>query len=407
MLIALSGNSPGELWGWIRPLVFKLQKRLPNVPVNLYLFPCPYASGRETEVARMNFGIQRVFSPNDSIKVLAFGNGKHDARDGKRILIYLGGDLMYAALLGRRLRARTYAYQWGNRFWDRLFSGYFVSHERQRALLAKRGIPPQKIKVVGDLVVDAIHLESSQSTVLPGTLNGELLVTFFPGSRPVEITHMLPHFLRVAEIAKERMPKVQFAVALSPFATSEQISIALREKNLILESSFGTLEEERDQKTIRTFAGLRVPIEQGNQYSLMQQSDCIVTIPGTKSGEAGLLGRPMLVVLPTNSLDVIPYPGLLDFIGKIPLAGSALKRALGKKVLSTYKYLAQPNILSGESIVPELVENLTAARVAEAILDLLRNKERRDNMTARLRNLYRDCLPGADSLIDQILEESA
>lgn len=401
--IVLSGNSPGELWGWIRPLIFKFREKKPDISISLFLFPCPYATGKEVEVAQSRLGVDTVFSSRESIRTILFGQKSRFGSSERPVLIHLGGDLMYAALLGKRLKAKTYSYQWGTRMWDRWFAGYFVAHAQQRDLLISRGIPAGKIEVVGDLVADAIELDHSQLPSHPLSEKGEYLVTFFPGSRKVEITHMLPHFLKVAEKVKRALPVVKFALALSPFVDDADISEAISPKSHVLESSHGVLVSRDREKFIQTEQGALVRVSRGNQIALMQQSDCIVTIPGTKSGEAGMLGTPMLVVFPTNKLELIPYPGLLDFIGKIPVAGNRLKRFFAKKVLARYKFLAQPNILSGEKIVPEIVGELTAARVADALIQLLLDKPEREKISGKLRRLYEGCMPGAEKLVTAVL----
>lgn len=314
---------------------------------------------------------------------------------------------MYASLLARRLKARAYAYQWGQKLWDGPLAGYFVSDVKQKEILIRRGIAPGKIKVVGDLVLDGIQLDALEPQRVKSPSRTEFLVTFFPGSRKVEMTHMLPFYLRVAELTQERIPNARFALALSPFVSLKELAWVLEPKKLVLESSFGHLLQTQDEATIQTNRGALLSVKQGSQYQLMKQSDCIVTIPGTKSGEAGILEKPMIVVLPTNKLDVIPYPGIFDLFGKIPVAGPALKRALGKRILSRLGFLAQPNILAGEEIVPEVVARLTPEGIRDSLVDLLLDEPRRAAISRKLRELYRGREPGAENIIHALLEEAA
>lgn len=406
MDIVLSGNSPGELWGWIRPLTAMIRERIPDASISLFLFPCQYATGKEAEVARERLGISTVVSPKESMRYLFLGESRERFSFHDPVLIHLGGDLMFASLLGKKLKARTYAYQWGERRWDRGIRGYFVSHERQKETLIKRKIPESKIRVTGDLVMDGINLELDAPG--NGAAKGRgLSVGLLPGSRAVELLHMLPHYLRIAEVVKEKLPEAEFHLVLSPFVEDAEVADVIDSgRPRELESSSGVLVENGSEKFIETERGLRVAVSAGDQYRVMKESDCILTIPGTKCGEAGLLGTPMIVTLPTNRLEVIPYPGVPNILEKIPLAGRYLKRWLLAALLPRFGFVSQPNILAKEEIVPEIVANLTAELVADQLVALLRDDARRERMSAALTSLYRSLQPGAGRMISAILEET-
>ncbi len=52
MEIFIPADSPGELAGWVRPLVDKLKEKAPQIKINLMITPYQYASGMEIEVTR-------------------------------------------------------------------------------------------------------------------------------------------------------------------------------------------------------------------------------------------------------------------------------------------------------------------------------------------------------------------
>lgn len=402
MQIVLSANSPGEIWGWVRPLVFAVRKRLPHCPLTLFLFPCAYATGKEVQVAKTLLGFSRVYSPSESLRYIVFGKNPPFTDRERPVLVHCGGDLMYASFLARRLRARAFAYQWGEKLWDRPISAYLVSHEMQKEILARRGISEDKIRVVGDLVVDAVRLETGNGVVEAGAR--KLQVAILPGSRPVEIFHMLPFFLRVAERVAEQLPEVRFVLPLSPFVEESEVAEAIDSRHpRVLESSPGLLVENERGKFIRTSRGLDIAISHGNQVAWMRESDCVLTIPGTKSGEAGLLGVPMIVVLPTNRLEVIPYPGIPYLLERIPLVGRRLKRMALSFGLKRLRHVAQPNLLAGRTVVPEIVGNLTPSRVAGELVSLLSDAGRREAIRLELQEIYRGKQGGAHAIVD-ILE---
>lgn len=405
MEIVLTGNSPGELWGWISPLVQTIRKQKPETIFSLFLLPCAYATGKEEKIAREQIGIQFVYSPKTSLQYLFLGRKPENFSPKKPIVIHLGGDLFYAFLLAKRLKTKNYAYQWGEKRWDSAFQEYFVPHEKQKQLLISRKIPEKKIHITGDLVLDAVQLELSGTENLSLEKKG-YLVSLFPGSRMAELKHILPFYLKVAEITKQNLPDTTFYLSLSPFIEDEEICFVIdKDRKHILESSSGILVENGKQKFILTARGAEILIEQGHSYSLMKQSDCILTIPGTKCAEAGFLGTPMLVTLPTNRLEEIPYPGIPYLIEKIPLVGKMLKRFILLSYLPELKFTAQPNLWAKEQIVPELVERLTPEKTAAALIDLLQNQKKREWIREKLKVLYQDFKPGAAEILARIQHE--
>jgi lipid A disaccharide synthetase len=411
MKIAISANSPGELWGWVRPFVFALRKKSPQIDLSLFLFPCQYATGNEAKIAREMLDISNVFSPAQSLRFLFAQRLPFSFSKGETILVHLGGDLFLAYLLGKRLNAKTYAYQWGERWWDKGIEGYFVSSEKQKELLVKRKIPAQKIFVCGDLVVDAIEMSLKNEDFAFDAFSRQnshaYRVGLFPGSRIPELKHLLPFYLRIAELAQEACSKkIEFHLAISPFVEDSLLEALIRPHlKHVLESSSGEIFENDGKKWIRTENGLEIGLSRGNQYGLMKTSDCLLTIPGTKCAEAGYLGVPMLVVLPTNRMEEIPYPGIPYLLEKVPLAGKYLKRWLMQLLFLRFGFLAHPNVLAEEEVVPELAQKLTAKLVADALLSFLQDEKRREKIRLKLKEIYKVQKPGAEKMIAKIFQE--
>jgi hypothetical protein len=61
MRLLLTANSPGEMAGWVRPLVKAWRAREVG-PADLLLLPCTFATGQEERVARELEGIDRVYA---------------------------------------------------------------------------------------------------------------------------------------------------------------------------------------------------------------------------------------------------------------------------------------------------------------------------------------------------------
>lgn len=401
MDLVLTANSPGELLGWVAPIVNAFRKQETQSRIFLFLLPCAYATGKEFEVASHIKGIDCIFSPFDYIIYMVFGylpGGIKFSSYGA--VFHLGGDVFHSAILSKRLSFPAFAYLWGNKRWDKYFKKYFVPDNRQSKLLQNRGIDGQKINIVGNLLADTIDLseleeetgQQSSAKVLQPLLRRDLRrICFLPGSRQHEVRFIVPFFLAVAELLKEKMENVEFVMPLSPFVEINQLVKLLRKKPWHnFDGSTGVIRENKDGWVIDTQNGAQIQVRKGQQYKAMKQSDLVVSIPGTKCGEAGYLGRPMLVILPTNKPEELPSVGLIGWLRWLPLIGPLLKRTIILWRLRNWNaYVAQPNILAGEEIVPEIKGIITASAVAEAILNLLRNPNQLMEMSKKLSIVYK------------------
>ena len=65
--LTLLTNGPGELWGWVRPLLRELGKR--GISATIALLPCQFACGEEERIAEA-LGARRVLPPPSSLRDL-------------------------------------------------------------------------------------------------------------------------------------------------------------------------------------------------------------------------------------------------------------------------------------------------------------------------------------------------
>jgi len=66
-------NSPGELVGWVRPVVRSLKKKASRIKIVVVIIPCQYASGMEKEIAESFPEVDYVMSKGEYFKYLFFG----------------------------------------------------------------------------------------------------------------------------------------------------------------------------------------------------------------------------------------------------------------------------------------------------------------------------------------------
>lgn len=154
------------------------------------------------------------------------------------------------------------------------------------------------------------------------------VIALLPGSRQSELEHMADLFVQTAKTISQCAPQTQFLVPL-----------VTRETRAMFEAALYRNQAE----------DLPLTVLFGHAQDAMSAADVVLAASGTATLEAALLGRPM----------VITY--------KMPAASHWLLR--GKGYLP---YYGLPNILAGEFVVPEIIQDdATPQNLSQALLNLL------------------------------------
>jgi lipid-A-disaccharide synthase len=191
------------------------------------------------------------------------------------------------------------------------------------------------------------------------------IVTLLPGSRVTELKRMAGLFVATAERITEAVPGVQFLV---PFVS--------RETREIFE---GTL--------FRRAAGeLNMNMMFGHAHEAMAAADVVLLASGTATLEAALLKRPMVITYKVAALS-----------------------ALVHRTHAHLPYVGLPNVLAGEFVVPEfLQEEATPENLAQAVINLLFDPVMRERLEARFEKmaaeLRRDASTAAAAAILPLLD---
>lgn len=397
MDILITANSPGEIAGLLRPVARILKEKVPSASVKVALLPCVFASGREAAVAAAMEWVDEVYPPARFLSLL---NGPKPEK--KTILLHLGGDLIYAAQMARKWEVPAWAYIWAGKRGDRYFKGYFVRHEMDVSRLIKQGINPGKIFRVGDLVVDSVHGSLSERRD-PDPGEGCMRICFLPGSRLREIRALAPFFLEVAAGIRKAIPGCEFNLLLSPFLDRKETFSALRAGP---DRKMGGLQGEvlEEDGVMRSPGGTVLRLVGESQYDFLSRADLAIAIPGTKTGEAGCLGVPLITIVPLNRIEEVPFFGILGLLDLVPWAGKHIKgMILEHFVKSRYGFVSQPNILAGREIVPEMVRHMTAGDVAVKALELLQDENGRRRISGELQELYSPHRGAAERLVERML----
>jgi len=165
-------------------------------------------------------------------------------------------------------------------------------------------------------------------------------VCLMPGSRAQEIAHLARPMLRAARLLEERHPDLQLILPLAAAHLLESIQAALRD----------------------TAMESHVTVVTSHHYACLSRSSLALTASGTATLEIALLGVPMVVAYRVAPLTAF----------------------LGRRLLKV-PFIAMPNILLDEAVVPEFLQReVTAERFASEALDILENPERAAEMRRKL-----------------------
>jgi lipid-A-disaccharide synthase len=174
----------------------------------------------------------------------------------------------------------------------------------------------------------------------------QTVVAVLPGSRQSEVREMGELFVATARLVAEQIPNVHFLVPLLS-----------RETRNIFEQAIYDQQAET----------LPITILFGHAHMAMTAADAVLVASGTATLEAALLKRPM----------VISY--------KMPRLSAWIIRRKAH-----VPYAGLPNILAGEFVVPELLqEDATAENLAQALCNQLQDKEVRRRLENRFLEIHR------------------
>ena len=136
----ITANSPGEIAGFVKPVITRLKRKFPDSTITAILLPCVFSTGTEADVLESLPGIDRVIPSGE------FGSFRKSLRPEKKgAVLHFGGDLFYASLLSRKLKLPTFAYIWARKSLDKYFTAYFVKNEKDVERLLGQGIDREKI----------------------------------------------------------------------------------------------------------------------------------------------------------------------------------------------------------------------------------------------------------------------
>jgi lipid-A-disaccharide synthase len=193
-----------------------------------------------------------------------------------------------------------------------------------------------------------------------GIQQEQRVVGLFPGSRAGEVSQLGQLFVDAAKLIHEQWPDLIFVVPA-----------ANRSRLLQLE------------QIIENCSDLPIRLILQQSHQVMTASDCLLMASGTATLEAMLLKKPMVVAYRMGRLSY----------------------AIISRMLHT-AHIALPNLLAGERLVPEFVQNdATAEALAAAISAELSDSRRSVELRSKFDSIHRQLRKNAGvAAVDAILE---
>ncbi|HUG78514.1 MAG TPA: lipid-A-disaccharide synthase [Burkholderiales bacterium] len=234
--------------------------------------------------------------------------------------------------------------RWRMRAIARAVSRILVMLPFEAPLYEKAGIP---VTYVGHPLADLIPLKPNRQEAraqlrLP---HGKLIVALLPGSRRSELHYMARAFVLAAHRLRQEVHDVHFVCPMVTRDTRDMFERAVHEHQR---------------------SDLPLTLLFGHSHEALAAADLALVASGTATLETALFKTPM----------VIAY------------RQSPITWALMRPMLYL-PYVGMPNILAGERLVPELLQDqATPAALAAALLDLLRDSAAQRRQVERFGELH-------------------
>jgi len=228
-------------------------------------------------------------------------------------------------------------------------------------LLARHGIA---CTYVGHPLAHVIPMEPDRAGARQklGLHDDDTVVALLPGSRASEVRYLASRFFDAALLIKKARPGIRFLVPALP-----------------------ALHQRIQQQAAASGLGESLLVLDGQSHTALCACDVTLIASGTATLEAALFKRPMVIAYNMNGLSW---------------------QIMRRKQLQPWVGL--PNILSGEFVVPELLQNAATPQVmAQEVLAWLDAPERIGALQRRFtvlhHTLWRDTAQLATDAIEKIL----
>lgn len=364
--VVVTVNGPGEVACWLYPLAHELKRRIPGVRICVAVVPCVFSSGAEADVLKTLSYVDAYCTIEETMKFIKWNKlPKGFRKKAPGFMLHLGGDSMFTIMLAKRLGIPATAYVERPLAFQFLFDRVFYSGFEKIDGLKE----DQRHRIVGEMMVDAAHLRCPDRSAAS---KGRPLVGLYPSSRMYLTKYVLPYYAAAAEKVAKVMPEVDWVISKSDFVDRDFLrNLPDVDDGRPLEGVNLEWKREGDREYMVTPHGLTMEVL--SPAEVAPRVNLALTVPGSNTAELATLGVPMILTLPTYKHEIAPLPGIAGHLGRLPVIGWRMKRFLAKQVLKRMKFLSHPNRRAERMVIPELVGELDAQDLADAIEGVLKS----------------------------------
>ncbi|MBO8232960.1 glycosyl transferase [Prochlorococcus marinus XMU1419] len=390
--VVIISNGPGELTTWVNPVVDELNKinqslfeddKL-DIILRLVLVPCPNATGKEFLVANSWNKFELITKPKSFWKLL-INPHSFASWPKKGIVIFLGGDQFWSILLAKRLGYLNITYaEWISR-WPQWTNEIAAMNRKVKELIPKKH--KNKCQIIGDLMAD-IKFDSEVSLK-----NKEKnYIALLPGSKKAKLSVGIPFFLEIADLISKESKNINFIIPIAPTTNKDEYLFFLSEGNPIsryYSSKIKTIKNIKDScfdYVIETSKNTKIYlIKKHPCYEILKECDLAITTVGANTAELAAITLPMLVVLPTQHLNMMnAWDGVFGVIGRISFINKLITFTIKNFYFKKKKFFAWPNIKAKRMIVPERIGNISPREIAREVLFLIKDSDQLKSITDNL-----------------------
>ena len=388
--VVIISNGPGEMATWVKPVINNVNKIIKNTPrenylkIILTLVPCPNATGNEFKVASSWKKIDLV-TPAYKFWKLLIKPSLFTKWPKEGIVIFLGGDQFWSVLLARRLGYQSITYaEWTAR-WPQWNSKILAMNETVKNKLSKKH--KKKCLVIGDLMAD-IEINTNELIKSPH----KKWIAILPGSKKTKLLIGIPYFLEVADLIKNIDSSINLMIPLANTTSIQDYLDYQSDKNPISKyysSKIKVIKKIKDpvfdyiletEKNSKIYIITKVP-----NYDILAQCDLALTTVGANTAELAAIKLPMIVILPTQHLDIMhSWDGIFGLLGHIPIFNRLITLVLKKWYLNKNKFFSWPNIKANKLIIPERIGEIFPKEIAIEALSIVNNKDLLEEMRRKL-----------------------
>jgi len=214
----------------------------------------------------------------------------------------------------------------------------------EQPLYEKVGVP---VTYVGHPLADTIPMDPAkhEARVALRLPAGKLIVALLPGSRRSELQYMAESFVLAAHRFRQEVHDVHFVCPMVTRTTRDMFEHAVH----------------ANQRT-----DLPLTLLFGHSHEALAAADLALVASGTATLEAALFKTPMVIAYRQS-----------------PLTWTLMRH------MFYLPYVGMPNVLAGEKLVPELLQDdANPAALAGALLTLLRDMEAQRRQVERFREFH-------------------